>query len=87
MSWFRKRRSLAFDEVSWSGGELAVRLSSAGDCRTLPMRLRVHKPEPEADVGGRGSRDERRYCDFFFSDRLEKKISLKLGETHRSKAV
>lgn len=87
VSWFRKRRSLAFDEVSWSGGELTVRLSSAGDCRTLPMRLRVHKPDPEADVGGRGSRNEHKYCDFFFSDCLEKKISLKLGETHRSKVI
>jgi len=44
VSWFRKRRSVVFEDVQFDSGALHVKVSASGGDKLAGLRLRIHKP-------------------------------------------
>lgn len=53
VAWFRQRRSVVFESVSWNGGSLKLRTSAAAADSGPPLRLRVHRPAGPGAAAGK----------------------------------
>jgi hypothetical protein len=71
VSWFRKRRSVVFDTVSWESGKLRAKVQ-VGIKDDLPeLRLRIHKARKPAS-----SSIVDDYCDIVLKDSIDATIAL-----------
>jgi len=52
VAWFRRRRSVVFESVAWTGGRLKLRTAAAPDGDGPALQVRVHRPAAPGCEGG-----------------------------------
>lgn len=67
VSWFRRRRSVKFESVSWESGTLHAKISVDGKTDLPALRLRIHKAQKPAGEN---------YCDIILNDSIDTRVAL-----------
>ncbi len=80
VKWFKKRRSVCFEEVELVNNKLKVKLSTTEDKGVPDLLLRIHKPKTDRMNGVQGSSAETTYSDFPFYDRLHMEFPVETGD-------
>lgn len=73
--WYRKRRSVSFEEVQLKGGKLKVRLRSDMEPQLPQLVLRVHRPRGDSWEGSQATDDCLR-SEFAFSGTFDQTVTL-----------
>jgi hypothetical protein len=76
VSWFKKRRSVAFGPVSWDEGRVSLSALASTDLESPGLRVRVHRPKARNLIEEPPHNSSAAYLDVCFKTNLETNITL-----------
>lgn len=76
VAWFRKRRSAAFESVTWEGGRLRVEAAAVPDEETPGLRVRVYRPVAESLFSKTALDSTASFIDFSLQQRLHLSVAV-----------
>ncbi|MFZ0640140.1 MAG: hypothetical protein WAN33_11955 [Candidatus Acidiferrales bacterium] len=76
VAWFRKRRSVVFEQVSWEHDDLTVSISVDAHDESPALLLRVSQAQPPRSVGAIGTADSPTFVEVAFSQNIERRIAV-----------
>jgi hypothetical protein len=83
VNWFRKRRSVHYDEVGFSGNNVEVKLKASVDNDSPHLMLRIHHPRREFRENGESHDEIKSFVDVPFSARPEIGLTVDLTSPER----
>lgn len=83
VNWFRKRRSVQFNEVRFSGNSVEVKLNAGVDNNSPLLMLRIHHPRRKYRGNGESYDEINSFVDIPFSTRPEIGLTVDLTSPER----
>lgn len=76
VAWFRKRRSVVFEQLSWEDDDLTVSISVDAHDPSPALRLRIYQAQPPQSVGSIGAADPPPFFEVAFRKDIETRIAV-----------